>query len=420
MLLFVVVAALVVIGIALTLAALAAKSRLAAPPATSSPPQTLMLPVPPSGFGRGGGAHGARWTLIILVVGVCVGLPLFGGGAPARAAIDLGADLMRVTNLDRVALGRSALAIDPTLVGLAGSAPYHCPSSSGMLLAGRATDMAQRGYFSHGIEGCADSAGADYTIIDVLASQFGYDTYRAEDIGAWAGDPSASATYQAGCDVSGADCAGETATVSAAVAWAEGSFMVSPEHRSIILGTYDRFGCSSAQAGDARTYSCACSRWVGQGPATVPRPPWCPSRERTRPMPTDPVASSRRASTMTSVSAVRRPHSMGRGSRPGATLPSHATARSGSRSRRGASREARIVSCGGSSTRRARQPRGASCSWCARQSAPREAGDEQAWLGRPPGGRRRRHRVGGGLRGRCDDEACDGRRGCAVPCAIRP
>jgi hypothetical protein len=30
--------------------------------------------------------------------------------------------------------------------------------------------------------------------------------------------------------------------------------MISPEHRSIILGTYDRFGCSSAQAGDARTY----------------------------------------------------------------------------------------------------------------------------------------------------------------------
>jgi len=190
----------------------------------------------------------------MLGIALCFGLPLSGGGAPARAAIDLGADLMRLTNLDRVALGRSALAIDPTLVGLAGSAPYHCPSSSGMLLAGRATDMAQRGYFSHGIEGCANPAGADYTIIDVLASQFGYDTYRAEDIGAWAGDPSAGATYQAGCDASGAGCAGETVTVSAPVAWAEKSFMVSPEHRSIILGSYDRFGCGSAQAGDGRTY----------------------------------------------------------------------------------------------------------------------------------------------------------------------
>ncbi len=204
-----------------------------------------------------------------LVVAVCVGLPLFGGAAPARAAVDLGSELMRVTNLDRVALGYSALTIDPTLVGLAGSAPFHCPSSSRMVLAGRATDMARRDYFSHGIEGCANAAGGDYTIIDVLASEYGYNTYRAEDIGAWSGGPSASDTYHVGCDASEANCAGGTATVSAAVAWIEQAFMSSPEHRSTILGSYDRFGCGTAQAGDDPTYF-VCLFSLG-GPASIDR-----------------------------------------------------------------------------------------------------------------------------------------------------
>ncbi len=138
-----------------------------------------------------------------LAVGLSVGLLLSGGVAPARGATDLGAELMRVTNLDRVALGYPALVIDPTLVGLAGDAPFPCPSDRTMVLAGRATDMARRGYFSHAIAGCADAAGVDYTILDVLASEYGYDTLRAENIGEWSGNPSASATYQAGCDARG-------------------------------------------------------------------------------------------------------------------------------------------------------------------------------------------------------------------------
>ena len=205
-----------------------------------------------------------------LAVGLCVGLLLSGGAAPARGATDLGAQLMRVTNLDRVALGYPALAIDPTLVGLAGDAPFPCPSDRSMVLAGRATDMARRGYFSHAIAGCADAAGVDYTILDVLASEYGYDTLRAENIGEWSGNPSASASYRSGCDVGGANCVGGTTSVSVAVAWVERAFMNSSDHRGTILGSYDRFGCGAAQARSGQT-DFVCLFSLG-GPA-IPDPP---------------------------------------------------------------------------------------------------------------------------------------------------
>ena len=204
----------------------------------------------------------------LLVGALLTGLLLAPCAAPARATVDLGAELMHLTNLDRNALGETALAIDPTLVALAGSEPFACPSSRGMILDGRATDMAQRGYFGHGIVGCMDPSGADYTILDVLNSAFGYATYRAENIGWSTSGPSPTANYELGCDVTRTNCAGGTTEVSAAVAAVEAAFMASAEHRSTILGAYDRFGCASAQSGDRTDLVCLFS--LG-GPASIDR-----------------------------------------------------------------------------------------------------------------------------------------------------
>jgi len=213
----------------------------------------------------------ARAILVAAAV-VSVALPWLGGPQPARASVSFGSELMRVTNLDRVALGYPALAVDPTLVGLAGGAPFHCPSASTMVLDGRADDMAQRGYFSHEIKGCADATGVDYTILDVLAAEFGYDTYSAETIGEWSGGLSAPTAYRAGCDTDWATCVGGTTSLSAAVAGVERTFMSSSDHRGIILGSYDRFGCGAAQGRSGQTYF-ACIFSLGGPDPVDPSPP---------------------------------------------------------------------------------------------------------------------------------------------------
>ena len=71
--------------------------------------------------------------------------------------------LMRLTNIDRHALGRRQLKVDQYLVSLARDMPFTCPSN-GNTYRGRARDMAARDYLSHAIRGCRTTSGGTYTI----------------------------------------------------------------------------------------------------------------------------------------------------------------------------------------------------------------------------------------------------------------
>ena len=171
---------------------------------------------------------------------------------PPETALDAGgAELMRLTNLDRVALGKPALAVDPMLASLAANDPFTCPSDSTLTLPGRAQDMADRGYFAHAIKGCAEASGF-YTVLDIMYAPFGYHTYRGENI-AVNSYPNTAATYTVGCDVLGANCRSATPS-TATVGVAEIEFMMSPAHRANILGDFDRFGCGSASTSDGHFY----------------------------------------------------------------------------------------------------------------------------------------------------------------------
>ena len=88
----------------------------------------------------------------------CVALLATGLAGPAGAGTGdtLGSELMRLTNLDRTALGKSALAEDPTLVAFAQGKAWTCPGTT-MVLAGRSSDMARRDYFSHSVKSCAEA-----------------------------------------------------------------------------------------------------------------------------------------------------------------------------------------------------------------------------------------------------------------------
>jgi hypothetical protein len=198
---------------------------------------------------------------VVLVAGLGLGTPR--ANAAAFGSDTAGAELMRLTNLDRAALGKPALAIDPTLAGIAGSEPFACPSNRSLVLAGRAGDMASRSYFDHVIPGCGT------TVLDILASDLDYNTMRGENI-AWNDYPAGPGTYDVGCDDTGANCTGPTTDSTTIVAVAERGFLNSPFHRATILGNFDRFGCGSAVSADGRTYF-ACLFSLG-GPSATPPP----------------------------------------------------------------------------------------------------------------------------------------------------
>ncbi|HEU0243355.1 MAG TPA: CAP domain-containing protein [Candidatus Limnocylindrales bacterium] len=159
--------------------------------------------------------------------------------------------LMRLTNLDRHALGRRRLKVDQYLVSLARDLPFTCPSN-GNTYRGRARDMAARDYLSHAIKGCKTSSGGAYTVQNLLR-RVGYSTYTGENIGNnnW---PDTGATYRYGCSIYGTRCKGST-TSTAPVATVEKMWMRSSGHRANILNTsYDRFGCAAWNASDGNKY----------------------------------------------------------------------------------------------------------------------------------------------------------------------
>ena len=159
-------------------------------------------------------------------------------------------ELMRLTNLDRRALGRSRLKVDQFLVSLARDRPFTCPSN-GKTYPGRARDMAARDYLSHTVKGCTTTSGSPYTIQKILPKH-GYSTYTGENIGVnnW---PDTAARYKYGCSSTGTSCDGST-TSTAPVATVQKMWMRSSGHRYNILAGYDRFGCAAWDRSDGRKF----------------------------------------------------------------------------------------------------------------------------------------------------------------------
>jgi len=166
--------------------------------------------------------------------------------------------LMRLTNIDRHALGRPHLKVDQYLVSLARDMAFTCPSN-GKTYRGRAKDMAARDYLSHTIKGCRTSSGSGYTIQNLLR-RVGYSTYTGENIGVnnW---PDTGATYKYGCSSSGTSCRGRTPS-PAPVAAVQKMWMRSSGHRANILNwRYDRFGCAAWEgSGDRKFFACIFAR----------------------------------------------------------------------------------------------------------------------------------------------------------------
>jgi hypothetical protein len=182
--------------------------------------------------------------------------PLFAP-PPARAADLTGfytdfssEELMRLTNLDRRALGKSSLRVDRFLVSLARDRPFICPSN-GNTYRGRARDMAVRDYMSHSVKGCHKKNGSPFTIQTILRKH-GYSTYTGENIGVnnW---PDTGAVYKYGCSSSGSSCDGST-TSTAPVATVQRMWMQSSGHRYNVLAGYDRFGCAAWDRSDGQKY----------------------------------------------------------------------------------------------------------------------------------------------------------------------
>jgi uncharacterized protein YkwD len=222
----------------------------------------------------------ARSIAVLLTI---ASLLAIGAVAPAGVAASgdtLGSELMRLTNLDRQALGKTALAIDPTLATLAANRSFTCPSNGSMTVTGRAADMAARDYFGHTIKGCLKSDGTEYGSLDIVSSEFGYNTWRAENIAVNNYSISTQSTYDTGCAPNtSSGCPGAATTAITAVAVAQRGFMNSTGHRDNLLGTYtayDRFGCGSGRTSDGHVYfSCLFSKGgptaLSGGDTTRPR-----------------------------------------------------------------------------------------------------------------------------------------------------
>ena len=191
---------------------------------------------------------------------------------PAPAATDaLGAELMRLVNLDRAALGRPALLVDPGLVAIARDAPFTCPTDSGLMLRGRAADMAARSYFGHYVLGCLKAGTTTpYPSLDIARSVFGYTQARSEILH-WNMLGVGPLAYELGCDVAGESCAGGTTSAPQTVAMAQRSFMSSTPHRTSELAAYQRFGCGSATTPGTTRTNFACL-FADGGPALAPAP----------------------------------------------------------------------------------------------------------------------------------------------------
>ncbi len=204
-------------------------------------------------------------ALAVAAIAILATIAAAPAGAGAASVDPYGDELMRLTNLDREALGKAPLAIDPTLAAFARDLSWTCPTNATLVLRGRAADMADRSYFSHYVPGCLNAAGSDMSVIDVMSLVLGYRSMRGENI-AWNTYGTEAATYAYGCAIDGTACRG-TAATSKTVEVAQRGFMQSAGHRSNILGSFDRFGCGSAWAGNGRRYY-ACVFSLGGPPAT--------------------------------------------------------------------------------------------------------------------------------------------------------
>ena len=207
-------------------------------------------------------------ALAVAAIAILATLVAAPGRAGATSVDPYGDELMRLTNLDRAALGKATLAIDPILASFARDLTWTCPTNGSLVFRGRAADMAERSYFSHYVGGCLTTGGVDMSALDVMGQVLGYLTTRGENI-AWNTYPTADATYAYGCAIDGTGCSGTTTTPTT-VEVAERGFMQSSGHRANILGAYDRFGCGSSLALSGRRYY-ACVFSLG-GPAATPTP----------------------------------------------------------------------------------------------------------------------------------------------------
>ena len=185
-------------------------------------------------------------TLVLAVFSFAAPIPTHAEAYTSNASNYLGEELMRLTNLDRVSLGKPALKADKFLIGLASDMATTCPSNSTLVVRGRSEDMLNRSYLSHAILSCKNADGSDCNAFS-MADRLGYTAWSSmgENIGStnWGVDP---ATYTYGCDVTGANCKGTTAkVVPQVVSVLELGFMKSSGHRSNIMGAWTRFGCAA-------------------------------------------------------------------------------------------------------------------------------------------------------------------------------
>jgi len=191
-------------------------------------------------------------TYLYAATGVLTAPP--AAASASTAADPFAADLMRLINLDRKALGKAPYLIDGRLADIARSARFTCPTNAKKSFNGRARDMADRGYFSHTVPGCYSSGTTPFRSIDIVKRVFGYAGARSEILH-WNSYGTAKTTYRTGCDINGRNCAGGSTTAPYTVTLAQRNFMSSAPHRAAELNTYQRFGCGSATVpGTKKTY----------------------------------------------------------------------------------------------------------------------------------------------------------------------
>jgi hypothetical protein len=197
----------------------------------------------------------------------------------SSAADPFAAELMRLINLDRKALGKIPYLIDGRLADIARDARFTCPTNPAKSFRGRARDMADRGYFSHTVPGCYSSGTTPFRSIDIVKRVFGYAGARSEILH-WNSYGTAKTTYRVGCDINGRNCAGGSTTAPYTVTLAQRNFMSSAPHRAAELNSYQRFGCGTAKApGSSKTYF-AClfadgGSSIAPAPATTTMAPAC-------------------------------------------------------------------------------------------------------------------------------------------------
>jgi hypothetical protein len=218
-------------------------------------------------------------TLVVIVMTLAASLGTGSGPASTAAmgydqfyANEFGTELMRLTNIDRSALGIALMVGDPMLIEMARDKSVVCPSDNSLIIPGRARDMAERNYFSHTVPGCLSSTGATIGAFTMLGL-VGYGGWSglAENI-AENNYPTTISSYAYGCDLTGANCLGVTAAdVPTPVMIAEQMFMKSSGHRTNLLGDYDRFGCGAGKISTSGNiyFTCLFSKGGNQGTDTT-------------------------------------------------------------------------------------------------------------------------------------------------------